>query len=488
MRIGIVSIVQTSNSFSATRTTLDDFQRCRLASGRDVVAGSGFQDPVAGALAQFLAGQNLDVIPVAEALASAGGPLSDSAAEGICNQLGDGVRQAGDLDRVILHLSGSLLYGDNESASQLFAAHLRAILPVETPVMVLLDRNANFVPQLLEFAELVLTVQEPAGSELPEAAIERIERALVASGSSSLHTSHRGPLFLVPLPNQTATNPAIRRIEEVRQTAEMSPGVVSANVSYGFPYADTPSAGASVWVTAFSPDAAAEAAETLAAALMSERDELEAVRHLLNVEEAVHIAMANPDSRYILLDTGDDPTAGAPGDGTGLLWGLLDLGAQGAILAPLVDPAAVELAFSTGEGNVIGSDIGARIDRRHGYPVNIRGKVVRLIEALPGHDSGRVALVEAEGRHHGSVLIVLTERRTVLDNLAILNDLGIDLRQFPIIAIKASTPPDHDSIASGREFQTLSVATPGITVPDFGYFPYRRLAANVRPVLSRQDG
>lgn len=481
MRVGIGSIVQISNGFSANRATLDDFRRSRLLAGTERPDEARQADSVGASLSRAFAQHGWEVASLIDASSLAGGPLDQPAFQSLLERLFESITNAGALDLIVLHLSGSMLIDDGRPAERALVDHLRASLSAETPIWLMLDRRANLDPELLERAELVLAVPKPADIELPALVGRCLERLPAGTHHAGLYTSKRGPFFLVPLPNQRADHPAIQRIEEVRRRVMDLPDVVSANVSLGFPYADTPDTGASIWVTATNQDVADDAAGKIQSEVERLRDGLTEVQHLLNIEEAVHTAMANPDHRFILLDTGDDPAGGAPGDGTGLLWGLLDLGAHDAVLAPMVDLVAVEQAFAAGIETPIELDVGAKLDRRHGYPVEVRGKVARLLDRLADCDTGRVAIVQATGRHGGGVLIALTERRVVIDDLRFFDLLGIDLRTHPIIAIKTSNAPRIEPEPLGRDLQVMLVSTPGITVPDFGYFPYKRLRAGVSP-------
>ena len=483
MRVGIGAIVQTSNGFSARWTSLDAFRRRRLIAGAEL-GENGFQDPICATLADTLETEGIEVIPLVEALAPAGGPLDETAAGWIYRSLIEAVDHGEQLDRVILHLSGAMLVGQSQPGEVALVDRLAETLKGETPIWLVLGSRANLTPELLERAELVLGAFGHSDNVAADVAARLRQPAVTSQNQTERFTCRRGPFYFVPLPNQRPDHPAVQALAKVREEVEGTPEVITANITLGFPYADTPNTGVSIWVTALSDDSARIAADRLEAALARQRDALTQVDNLFNIEEAVHRAMANPDSTSILLDTGDDPAGGAPGDGTGLLWALLDLGARDALLAPLADAAAVEQAFLAGEGGSFTSEVGARIDRRHGYPVQVRGEVVKLLERVGGHDSGRAALLRAEGRHGGNVLVVLTERPIIIDDLSILSSLGIDPRNQRIVGVKASTLPLKDSLYLSTQPEVRLVATPGITVPDFSYFPYQRLAPGVLPATT----
>src|SRR5258708_34204806 len=66
------------------------------------------------------------------------------------------------------------------------------------------------------------------------------------------------------------------------------------------------------------------------------------------------------DRPVIIADTQDNPGAGGPADTTGLLFALVEGGAEGAALGYLCDEQAVKAAHSAGKGANITIDLGGR--------------------------------------------------------------------------------------------------------------------------------
>ncbi|HET9015352.1 MAG TPA: MlrC C-terminal domain-containing protein, partial [Thermomicrobiaceae bacterium] len=239
--------------------------------------------------------------------------------------------------------------------------------------------------------------------------------------------------------------------------------------------------GASVLVYALDERLATRVARSLADDVWARRDGL--VASPLNVEVAVHAAMLADTGTTLLLDTGDDPLLGGPADGTALLWALLDLGARQAIVAPLHDPAALARAVSAGPRAKVTLEMGARADRRHGYPITADVEVERITEAPVGSveaGTARVAVVRAPGRHDGEVRILLTERRLVVDGPGLLETLGLDVEGSRIVGVKGGE-------AARRGFaptlaRSIEVATPGSTVPVLSHHGYLRLRRPIFPL------
>ena len=179
---------------------------------------------------------------------------------------------------------------------------------------------------------------------------------------------------------------------------------------------------------------------------------------------------------------------GAPGDGTALLWSLLDLGVTDAALAAIVDPTATAAAFDAGVGGAFRFPLGGRVDHRHGYPIDAAG-TVRALNPARGSDRpdcetpGRTALLELEGRHGGSVAVIVCERPARWSSPESLRQHSIDPIKRHVVAVKSAADLRHGFARLATEI--LTVTTPGITTNDFSFFDFRHLR---RPIFPLDEG
>lgn len=491
MRFAIGAIWHQTNSFSPVPTTLADFAACRYIEGDALIdAASDANTTLAGAI-RAAARLGHDIVPLIEARATSGCPLADTDFERLTNELCSRLHvERGAIDGVLLDVSGGLITVSDPEAEATLLSAVRDAVGESVPIVATVGPHANISPRLVEMATLVVgpsTVPEIAPAARGERALTLL--ALVASGEVRPAVALRQVPVLVPLSAQDTGVGAMAEIAELTRQLEREPDVLCTVVSGGFPYADVPHAGAAVVVaTDGEPARAADVASTLEAAVVERRDHLAV--YPANIETAIHDAMAAREHPVVLADTGDDPGAGGPGDGTGLLWGLLDLGARGAAIGVLTDPDAVDAAIAAGVGAEVALSVGARRDRLHGYPIDVRGRVAfigpgRIVREGPidtgRHvDLGRSVVLEARGRHEGDVAIILAERRVELDDPAIFRAHGIDPSAKRILVVKSSLR--YRVGFSAVSANMVAVATPGVTVPDFGFFPYQRLRRPIAPL------
>src|SRR5207249_1241552 len=118
-----------------------------------------------------------------------------------------------------------------------------------------------------------------------------------------------------------------------------------------------------------------------------------------------------------------------------------------------------------GEGAIITADVGGKTDARHGHPVPIRGRVVRLQRGdfayrgsyMTGRrvQAGWVALLDVDG-----VLVVVREQKVMPFDQEELRVLGLEPARCRIIVVKSAIAwrAAYGTIARA----VIEVDTPGV--------------------------
>jgi microcystin degradation protein MlrC len=192
-----------------------------------------------------------------------------------------------------------------------------------------------------------------------------------------------------------------------------------------------------------------------------------------SVDEAIRRAMDAPECPVYLSDSGDNVTAGGAGDNPLFAERLLALGAQDAVVAGLADPQAVRQCAAAGVGAETNLSMGGKLDRAHGRPLSVRGRVQHLDPSMPP----TTATVRVEG-----VTIVLAADRRAFADRASIAAAGVDLGAAKIVVVKLGYlfPDLYDH--APRAIMALS---PGATDLRLERLPYRRLT---RPIFPLDDG
>jgi microcystin degradation protein MlrC len=290
------------------------------------------------------------------------------------------------------------------------------------------------------------------------------------------------PLLPVPQAMATAAGP-FKTLFDRAFAMERSGEALTVTVAGGFPYADVPDAGVSVLVTTDGdPATARRLAHELATLAWSLRDEM-IVRNTPPAE-AVAQAIAFPEGPVMLVDVGDNIGGGTPGDGTVLLAELLAQNAQEAAIV-IADAEAVAAAFAAGVDASMRVWVGGKVDRRHGHPVEVEGRVRLLCDGQWVHegpenagvpvDMGRTAVLRC-----GGVNLVLTSQKSMPGDQQQLKSVGIDPLRQHIIVVKAAVRWRGGFGPIARH--AVYADTPGLGSVDLGRFAYKHLRRPIFPL------
>jgi microcystin degradation protein MlrC len=491
VHLAIGAISHETNTFSKVPTTLDSFEHHRYAEGDTIFDTYRDTETPVGGFIDGAAARGITLVPTLAAYALSSGIVPSDVLWSLTDRLCDRLTAARDrIDGLLLDLHGAMVSEIAVSGDAYILQRVRDILGPDFPIGVVFDSHANMTPEMVNLPTILTGYDRDPHIDMHERGSEAVDllRTAIEGAVQPTRVLRKLPI-LVPLREQYSARPVMRDLLAMAHGMEADSRVLNVTITPGFPFADVPQAGFGVVVTTDGDRLLAdELAGRLAGLAWSRRHEF--LIQEINLEEAVHHAMSAPRGPVVLADLGDSPCSGAPGDGTALLWALLDLGARNAALAVIVDPEAVDQIVQAGVGEPVRLDLGGKRDRRHGYPVEVEGRIERITDGrfrrggpVGGGlevDLGRTALISATGRHEGSTDIIVCERRAQADDPAIFRDLGIEPARKRIIVVKSNVQfrATFDAIAS----EVIEVATPGVTTSDFDFFAFQQVHRPIFPL------
>ena len=446
-RLAVARLYCCSNSFNPVRTRLRDV--------RADPSGAGALRQSA-ALAAFLAARpDWHASVLADSAAPSGGPLP---AEAFAAWLAEVEARlgAGRFDAVYLSLHGACQAEGDPSADLTILRRVRARVG-RLPVVASFSAAANLSE------ESVLLLDGASGGARAEARALGLLDRLVAGEVRPVGA-------LIRLPSLLPSLGAPLLLAEIAETdiPRLGPGVLDASVFSGFPWADSPIAGASAlaWTDrdgALARETAARLAELLQAAPRPPP---------LWQPAAALAAGRATGGRFALLDPSDDPSLGGMADTPGLLAALLGADLPGpAVFALLHDPAAVAAARAAGQGAVLERAFGARLTGDYGPPIVLRVTVERLAGA--GDAEGTIAVLR-----HGGIAIVLSDQRPASVGLETLARAGIAVEAQMVVALKAGG--GVDPVLAEAFPEVLACACPGPASPGLLGLPFQYVPASRR--------
>ena len=246
---------------------------------------------------------------------------------------------------------------------------------------------------------------------------------------------------------------------------EQQPGGLAAGMFIGNPFTDVPELRSnSLVITDDDPEAAGRRALELAELFHGHHQKMQVP--LTSIDEAAREASeiyARAEGAVVLMDAADATSSGASGDSNAIVRALAASNYAGRVLAPIVDPAAVEQAFAAGVGAVIRTKVGGALDPGRFTPLAIEARVRLLSD---GHFqsetfgdpwfSGPTVVLEA-----GTITWVVTNRPVSLYDRALFHAHGQDPMRFDAVVVKSPHCEPHMFADWCRK--VINIDAPGAT-------------------------
>jgi microcystin degradation protein MlrC len=477
MRVGIIAIQHESNTFLATVTGIELFNRAGLLSGQamhDAYASSHHE--VTGML-QELARHGVTAVPILSARATPSGTVTAKAYEVILERLKASLAEAlaQGLDGLLVAPHGAGACASHLDMDGYWLSVVREMVGPDMPMICTLDLHANLSPAMVKACDA--TIAYRTNPHLDQHACgTKAADLMVRTLRGHAKPVQRGafPRVAINIERQLTDVGPSKLLYQHADEQLTKPGVLANSVLLGFPYADVPEMGTAVVVTTDNdPVLAQQLADELASYIVSHRADF--VGHFTSPSEAVSQAMA-AHGPVCLLDMGDNVGGGSSADGTVLAHELTLQGALPAVVC-LYDPMAQKLAREAGVGASVELSMGAKTDALHGEALVSRCTVLSLHEGkctesqtrhggMTKFDMGLTAVVRTEQ----GLTVVLNSNRTPPFSLSQITSCDLDPKAFRVLVAKGV----HAPVAAYREVcpTLIRVNTPGVTCADMRQLTY----------------
>jgi microcystin degradation protein MlrC len=222
------------------------------------------------------------------------------------------------------------------------------------------------------------------------------------------------------------------------------------------------------------PDAGRHAL-TLAQAMWDRRDEFTFDQEVAeSVDAAIDLGLSASQSSVFLTDSGDNPTAGTPGDSTYFLSRLLARQVPDAVLASIPDAEATRICFEAGEGATVTVSLGGKWDKTCTGPLELTGRVEHLHHGDIATGDSPMATLQVGGIH-----IILTGIRKSFRSLDDFRDGGLDALAHKLVVVKLGYLMPALRDAAPREILALS---PGYADMQLERLPFRYVTRPIFPL------
>src|SRR5438132_2816950 len=268
-RIAVGGFLHETNTFAPTKATYDAFVHGGGWPG--MTEGTAVQKTIRNmnaGLAGFIdaaEAKGWDLIPTIACGARPSGHVTRDAFERIVKVMVDGIASAGPLDAVYLDLHGAMVTEHFDDAEGEILARVRKVIGKDLPLVASLDLHANVTPAMIEHADALISYRTYPHVDMADtgrAAARHL--ALLLQSKYKFAKAFRQLPFLIPISWQCTNDEPCKSIY-AKLAALQSDAVPTLSFAPGFPAADFPDCGPSVFAYGATQADADAAADKIAA-------------------------------------------------------------------------------------------------------------------------------------------------------------------------------------------------------------------------------
>ena len=487
-RIAVGGFLHETNTFAPTKATYDDFVHGggwpAMAQGTDVLrVMRNINIGLAGFVGQAEA-LGWEMVPTISCGATPSAHVTRDAYERIVKVMVEGIAAAARLDAVYLDLHGAMVTDHLDDGEGEILARVRKVIGKDLPLVVSLDLHANVTPQMVEQADALIAYRTYPHVDMADtgrAAAKHL--ALLLRTRQRFAKAFRQLPFLIPISWQCTNDQPTKGIYQ--KLAAMESGAVpTLSFAPGFPAADFPECGPSVFAYGSTQADADAAADELTKLIIGHESDFDG--RIFAPDEGVRHAMelAKTASKPIIIaDTQDNPGAGGDSDTTGMLRALVRNNAKKAAIGVIYDPASAKAAHAAGVGATVTLALGGKSGISGDAPYRETFIVENLSDGqfvAPGpYYGGRdMDMGPSACLRIGDVRVVVSSHKAQLADQSMYRYVGIEPTEQAILVNKSSVHfrADFEPIAE----KLLICAAPGAMPADTAALPWTRLRPGLR--------
>ncbi len=490
MRFLVGGINHETNTFSPIPASIERFRENHYARGQALLDESTGTKTAIGGFIDAASELGIELVPTIHSFAMPSDAVTREAwDEQIADTLDDleAALASGPIDGLLLGLHGAMVIEGIDDGEGEYLRRVRELVGPDMPVVMELDLHANISPESIDLVDIMVGYDTYPHIDVYDRAVELTHLlARIVNKEIQPTSAFRQIPVLANLTAQFSGTPQMTDWLALCHEIESRPGVLTATITCGFPYADIPQTGMAAYVaTDNDPDLAEQCVRELAQFAWDRRQDFQATP--MSIPDAVKYAM-EAEGPILLADVADNPGAGTSCDGTEILRELIARNARSTALALMFDPETVEQAAEAGIGATIQARIGGKVDDLHGAPIETSAYVRALTDGHYTNDGplgtgsttelGLTAVLEIGGR--GGIEVVCTTLRHAANDANSLRSVGIEPTKRQIVVIKSSVHYRADFTPLVKEI--VEVDAPGLSTPNWSRFDFQHLRRPIFPL------
>ncbi|MEM9633791.1 MAG: M81 family metallopeptidase [Pseudomonadota bacterium] len=430
MKIAVGGIHTECSTYSPLRQNADDFT---VTTGSDLLQQIGLTD-VRFAKAAFH--------PLFHARSVPGGPVSATCYQAFKSEFMSALQDSLPLDGVLLIMHGAMHVEGLDDAEGDWISAVREIVGPKAPIAVSYDLHGNVTQKIVDQIDIFCAYRTAPHIDVRETHQRAADNLIdQLSGGPRRFVAWAPIPVLLPGEKTSTEDEPTRSLYLALPDYDRRPGVSDANLMVGYVWADTARATAAAVVTGTDANEASSAAEEIATAYWTARNDFDFGVPTKPLAECLADVSNTATTPLILADSGDNPTGGGVGDRSDVLHAWLERGLEGGIFAGIADPVSTQKAWDTPEGESVDLSIGGGLGSN--CP-SVDARVTVGSKIGNASNKTREVLVHLSGNS-----VILTESRRPFHNLEDFRRFGIEPDTARCLVVKSGyLSPDLAPLAN----------------------------------------
>lgn len=422
-RVVTLGIRNESNTFSTLPTQESDFT---VQRGEEVLKDQLWVEEGRK--------RGIEFIPTLHAYAWPGGVVEKTAFDKYKAEILEGLHKAGKVDGVYMDMHGALHVDGYADAQAVLIKEIRDIVGPDVLITGSFDLHGNLSPEFVKEINLLTayrTAPHRDGAETKARAITLLADAF---------DKHLKPYIeCVTIPILVPGEMSITEVEPLHSIYAQIPvvaekeGLMDASIFAGYCWADLPRSAMRVFVMAedqkYASQAKAEAVH-LAQQIWDQRTNMILDVPSGSIDEMIAKA-AEYDQTVFISDSGDNTTAGAPGDNVQVLEALIRNKSQNALVAGIVDAEAFEECCKAGVNKSVMLNLGGKVDYVFGKPLKVQADILYLSSDSEIRINRGACVLDIQG-----IKVVLLNARRSFVTVKDFEDVKLQPLNYKIVVVK----------------------------------------------------
>lgn len=449
-RIVSAAFAHETNGISRMPAGLAEFEAGLLAVGEEIrneLQDTGHE--MAGVL-QAARDHGWQLLLTIAGSASPSGAVTAQVWDLFVEKILSGCEASGDekVEGVLLCLHGAMATLEFLDAEGELLRRVRDKVGKNVPIAITLDLHANVTTDMTRYADIICayrTYPHIDQKQTVARAAALLQQAIISKKRPHTLIARRDISTALDDGRTTIENPMTKLLRRVATIESIHSDIATISLHAGFNLAALPGAGPTVTVSYWQDaDAARGIAEELMDDVFETRD-FDSNTYL-SVEEALRqakrVLTADGKGPVVLADYADNPGAGAYGDSTEILRGMIETGVPNAAIGAMCDPQVAEQLSLAGLGAVATITLGGKIDPLLSSPLTLTGTVVGLSDGRyvargpykcgETHRLGPTAVLRV-----GGVDVVIASNLLQCTELELFSHIGINPHDKELLVVKS---------------------------------------------------